>query len=55
MEKILSSEMALDEINKLTEKRNALAKSIEDKRSEFESADVETRDAIARANGSIIL
>lgn len=46
MEKILSSEMADERINELTEKRNAIAEEIAEKRTEFEAGDVETRDAI---------
>ena len=46
MEKILSSEMASEEIRNLTEKRNAIATEIEEKRNEFENSEVETRDAI---------
>lgn len=43
---ILSSEMALAEINKLNERKNAIATEIEEKRSKFNESDVETREAI---------
>lgn len=43
---ILSSEMALNEINKLNERKNAIATEIEEKRSKFNESDVETREAI---------
>ena len=43
---ILSSEMALNEINKLNERKNAIAAEIEEKRSKFNESDVETREAI---------
>ena len=38
--------MASEEIKNLTEKRNAIATEIEEKRNEFENSEVETRDAI---------
>lgn len=38
--------MALEEINKLNERRNAIASEVAEKRSTFENSDVETRDAI---------
>lgn len=43
---ILSSEMALNEINKLNERKAAIATEIEEKRSKFNESDVETREAI---------
>lgn len=46
MEKILSSEMANEQIEKLAERKNTIATEIEEKRSVFESADIETREAV---------
>lgn len=43
---ILSSAMADEEINKLVARKNEIAESITEKRSQFESSDVETRDAL---------
>lgn len=43
---ILSSEMALNEINKLNERKAAIATEIEEKRKAFDESDVETREAI---------
>lgn len=43
---ILSSDMALNEINKLNERKAAIATEIEEKRKAFDESDVETREAI---------
>ena len=45
-DKILSAEMAQSEIDKLNTRKNAIADEITEKRGVFDSADVETRDAI---------
>jgi len=45
-DKILSAEMAQSEIDKLNTRKNAIADEITEKRGVFESADVETRDAV---------
>lgn len=45
-DKILSAEMAQSEIDKLNTRKNAIAEEITEKRGVFESADVETRDAV---------
>ena len=46
MEKILSSQMADAKLDELNTRRNAIAEQVAEKRSTFESTDVETRDAI---------
>lgn len=46
MEKILSSAMALEEQNKAIRKRNELADTINEKRSQFDNADIEAREQI---------
>ena len=43
MEKILNSAMAIAEIEKLTTRKSEIAKTVEEKRSAFETADVETK------------
>lgn len=48
MEKILNSAMAIAEIEKLTTRKSEIAKTVEEKRSAFETADVETRDALVK-------
>lgn len=45
-DKILSAEMAQTEIDKLNTRKNAIAEEITEKRGVFDSADVETRDAV---------
>lgn len=45
-DKILSTEMAQSEIDKLNTRKNAIADEITEKRGVFDSSDVETRDAI---------
>lgn len=45
-DKILSSAMADEEINKLVERKNAIVNEVAEKRSAFDSSSVETRDAI---------
>lgn len=46
MDNILSSEMAIAEIEKLESRKAELETSMEEKRASFEDADIETRDAI---------
>lgn len=46
MEKILSSEMAVEEINKRVERKNEIVDEVEAKKEEFESADTDKRDEI---------
>lgn len=48
MEKILNSAMAIAEIEKLTTRKSEIAKTVEEKRSAFETADVETRDGLVK-------
>ena len=48
MEKILNSAMAIVEIEKLTTRKSEIAKTVEEKRSAFETADVETRDGLVK-------
>lgn len=46
MEKILSSEMAVEEINKRVERKNEIVDEIEAKKEEFENADTDKRDEL---------
>ena len=46
MEKIINSAMALEEQNKAIRKRNELADTIKEKRSQFDTADIEAREQI---------
>lgn len=46
MEKILSSEMAVEEINKRVERKNEIVDEVEAKKEEFESADTDKRDEL---------
>lgn len=46
MEKILSSEMAVEEINKKVARKNEIVDLIKEKRASFEESDIETRDTI---------
>ena len=48
MEKILNSAMAIAEIERLTTRKSEIAKTVEEKRSAFEGADVETRDGLVK-------
>ena len=46
MEKILSSAMAVEELNKAIEKRNSISSTIVEKKKLFDESDVEVREQI---------
>lgn len=46
MEKMLNSAMATEELEKVVARRNEIADLVEEKRASFDTADVETRDAL---------
>lgn len=48
MDKILNSAMATAEIEKLTTRKSEIAKTVEEKRTAFDNADVETRDGLIK-------